>query len=87
MGYFSEQLREYLANRTPEQKAEDEALMIEYAGCGPVLEDFNEIMSNVANLKDVAERCINHVLSGEFEKAQTAAMEYNELKKFYERKD
>lgn len=86
MGYFSEQLREYLANRTPEQKAEDEALMLEYAECGPAATELEELLSDTATLKFLAERCMTHVLSGEFEKAQTVAMEYNELNNLYYRK-
>ena len=87
MGYFSEQLREYLVNRTPEQKAEDEALMLEYADCGgSAITEYEELLSDTATLKFLAERCMTHVLSGEFEKAQTVAMEYNELNNLYQRK-
>ena len=86
MGYFSEQLREYLANRTPEQEAEDEAIMIKYAECGPAMTDFEELLSDTATLKFVAEKCMTHVLSGEFEKAHTVAMKYKELNNIYQRK-
>lgn len=86
MGYFSEQLREYLANRTPEQEAEDEAIMIKYAECVPAMTEFEELLSDTATLKFVAERCMTHVLSGEFEKAHTVAMKYIELNNLYQRK-
>lgn len=44
MGYFSEQIKNYLRSASPEQLAEDQELLNKYADVGPsVYEYFNDL--------------------------------------------
>lgn len=40
MGTLSKQLKKYLANRTPEQEAEDKKLLDKWKNVGPTLEEY-----------------------------------------------
>ena len=81
MGKLVEQLKEYLANATPEQLEEDRKIMETYGteDSSP-WDEWDQLCDDIEQLNKVAELALNAVLSAEYEKAHTLAMEYFELK-------
>lgn len=60
MGYFSEQLKQYLAIATPEQLEQDRIILEEYSTVGPLVEDYFE------ELKGIPEMLISPIISSEY---------------------
>ncbi len=61
MGYLSEQLKHYLEHATPEQLAQDRAILEKYAHVGPTLDEY---FGNLESQFDV--KIINEIASPEF---------------------
>ena len=88
MGTLSEQLKQYLATATPEQLEEDKKLMEQWKNVGPSVDEYlrgvNDTMVEKLKvysfLDEIAQAIVNYILSGQYEHAQTFAMEYNEIK-------
>lgn len=82
MGQLSDQLKEYLATATPEQLEEEwRKITSIYGTVDPSpWDELDTLMYDIEQLNKVGESALNAVLSGEYEKAHTLAMEYFELK-------
>ena len=61
MGYFSEQIKKYLAKATPEQLKRDQEILDKYAGIGPTLKEFFHEIDCVQEVN-----VVNNIASSEY---------------------
>lgn len=63
---FTEQLKQYLENATPEQLVEDEKLLAKYSGIGPTVDEYIQNLGNmtVKELKQILDKYQDDALVG-----------------------